>query len=98
MRDTYFFTPKKTVELLGLTEIAAQRRSNSDHSITVLTRADLALIQPEVTEVTIDESGNEVLPEGYVRFDDLIIHNTITPLGHAEALVKLSKGKFVISK
>lgn len=88
MKEYYFFTPKKTLASLGLTELAETRRSNSDKSVTILTRADLVPVQPTTEEV----------PEGYTRFEDLVIPDTIKVYRHDEALALIRKGKWITIK
>jgi len=88
MKEYYFFTPKKTLAALGLSELAETRRSNSDKSVTILMRSDLVPVQP---------AGDEI-PEGYTRVEDLVIPDTIKVLRHDEALTATRKGKWITTK
>lgn len=84
MKTTYYLTPKSTVELLGLTQIAESRRSKSDGSMTILTRGDMLTVQPS-------EPG-----EDYKQHEDLLIHKTITVMDHLQVTTEVNKGKWII--
>jgi len=88
MKESYFFTPKKTLAQLNLTELADVRKSNNDKSVTILMRSDLVPLQPET----------DVIPEGYTRFEDLVIPDTIKVYRHDEALALIRKGKWITTK
>lgn len=95
MKEIYFFTPKETVELLGITDVVASRRKNTTGNIYILTRADMAKVQPIIKK---DEKGNDIIPENYVQYGDLVIHKTITPRTHEQALKMISYKNWVINK
>lgn len=91
MKEIYYFTPAVTIEQLGITGIET-RRHNNDSTTVILLRGDMLAIQPEVTN---DQDGNEVIPEGFKRYDDLIIHDSITPRSHLDTLTEVSKTEWV---
>lgn len=91
MKEIYYFTPVASVEQLGITGIET-RRHNNDNSVVILLRGDMLAIQPEKV---IDQEGNEMIPEGFKKYDDLIIHESITPRSHLDTLNEVSKTEWV---
>ena len=93
MKEIYYFTPKETIEALGINGVES-RRHNSDNSIAILLRGDMLSVHPETS---IDSEGNEVIPAGYIKHDGILIHESITPRTHAQTLAEVSNSSWTIN-